>query len=315
MKILVTGGLGFIGSQVVDRYVAAGHEVVVLDNLSTGKPHNLNPQATFYEVDIRDRAGVLALFEREQPEVLNHHAAQVDVRRSVADPVYDAEVNILGSLNLLEAARMHGTRKVIYISSGGACYGEPLYLPCDEAHPVNPLSGYGATKHTVEHYLFLYRENYGLDFTVLRYPNVYGPRQDPYGEGGVVAIFSHYMLHDRPVTIFGSGEQQRDFVFVGDCARANLLALDAGSGGIFNLGSASAISINELFGALRAITGYGRDPIYGPAKVGETFKIYLDASKAKAELGWTQEVSLEEGLRRTVAFFGDAPTGEGVQEP
>ncbi|MGH2542439.1 MAG: NAD-dependent epimerase/dehydratase family protein [Ardenticatenaceae bacterium] len=301
----MTGGAGFIGSHVVDAYVEAGHEVVVLDNLATGRRQNLHRAAKFYEGDIRDAALVAKIFASEMPEILNHHAAQIDVRRSVSDPIYDAEVNIIGSLNLLEAARRYGTRKVIYISSGGACYGEPLYLPCDESHPVNPLSGYGATKHTVEHYLYLYEENYALDYTVLRYPNVYGPRQDPLGEAGVVAIWGRQMLDDEPATIFGSGEQERDFVYVEDCARANLLALDRGNRRIYNLGSAQGLSINQLFHKLKEIAEYSREPIYAPAKVGETFKIYLDATRAQAELGWSPEVPLERGLRLTLDYFNE----------
>ena len=309
MKILVTGGAGFIASHVVDALIAAGHDVAIVDNLSTGRRQNINPQARFYEVDIRSTA-LAEVFAQERPEVVNHHAAQMDVRRSVADPIYDADVNILGSLNLLELARQHGVRKVVYISTGGAVYGEPVYLPCDEAHPVDPLCPYGATKHTVEHYLFMYRQNYGLDYTVLRYPNVYGPRQDPHGEAGVVAIFAGQMLSGQQVTINGSGEQERDFVYVGDCVRANLLALDAGSGQIYNLGWGTGVSVNDIFFHMKEITRYGREPVHGPPKLGETFKIYLDASKARRELGWEPQVTLRDGLELTVAYFreGHEPT-------
>mgnify|MGYP000561555274 FL=1 len=302
MKILVTGGAGFIASHVVDALIAAGHDVAIVDNLSTGRRQNINPQARFYEVDIRS-AALAEVFAQERPEVVNHHAAQIDVRRSVADPIHDADVNILGSLNLLELARQHGVRKVVYISTGGAVYGEPVYLPCDEAHPVDPLCPYGATKHTVEHYLFMYRQNYGLDYTVLRYPNVYGPRQDPHGEAGVVAIFAGQMLSGQQVTINGSGEQERDFVYVGDCVRANLLALDAGSGQIYNLGWGIGVSVNDIFFHMKEITRYGREPVHGPPKLGETFKIYLDASKARRELGWEPQVTLRDGLELTVAYF------------
>jgi UDP-glucose 4-epimerase len=227
----------------------------------------------------------------------------MDVRRSVADPLYDAEVNILGSLNLLEQARLYGVRKVVYISSGGAAYGEPKRLPCNEEHPVDPLCPYGATKHTVEHYLFIYRQAYGLDYTVLRYPNVYGPRQDPYGEAGVVAIFAGQMLSGSQVVINGSGEQERDFVYVSDCVRANLLAIHDGSGEIYNLGCGTGTSVNEIFAIMREITGYEHEPVYGPPKLGETFRIYLDASKAQRELGWKPTMPLREGLERTVAYF------------
>ena len=303
MKILVTGGAGFIGSHVVDAYVEAGHEVAVVDNLTTGNRQNVHPAARFYEVDIRDADALEEVFAREKPDVVNHHAAQVNVRHSVADPIYDAEVNIIGSLNLLLAARRHGVKKFIYISTGGAVYGEPVYLPCDEEHPVNPICEYGATKHAVEHYLYMYRQNYGLDYTVLRYPNVYGPRQDPKGEAGVVAIFARQMLLDEQVVINGSGEQERDFVYVSDCAWANLMVLERGSGRIYNLGTGQGTSVNEIFAALKALTGYRRAPVHGPPKVGETFRIYLDATRARQELGWEPTVPLEEGLRRTVEFF------------
>ena len=302
MRILVTGGAGFIASHVVDALIAAGHDVSIVDDLSTGRRQNINPKARFYEVDIRspDLAEVIAT---EQPEVINHHAAQMDVRRSVADPIYDADVNILGSLNLLELAREHDVRKMIYISTGGAAYGEPKYLPCDEAHPIDPLCPYGATKHTVEHYLFMYRQSYGLDYTVLRYPNVYGPRQDPHGEAGVVAIFAGQMLSGQQVVINGSGEQERDFVYVGDCVRANLLSLSEGSGEIYNLGWGIGTSVNDIFAQMKNITGYAQEPVHGPPKLGETFKIYLDAGKAQRELGWEPQVPLREGLAQTVAYF------------
>ena len=271
MKILVTGGAGFIGSHVVDAMLAVGHEVVIVDDLSTGRKRNLNPGAKFYQMDIRD-PGLADVFERERPEVVDHHAAQMDVRRSVADPLFDADVNVRGTLNLLEAARTHGTRKVIYVSTGGAAYGEPKYLPCDEDHPIDPICQYGVSKHVVEHYLFVYQYLYGLDYTVLRYPNVYGPRQDPHGEAGVVAIFTGKMLAGEPVTINGTGEQERDYVYVADCARANVLALNQGAGTIYNLGSNRGTTVNLLFSTLANIIGYSAEPKFGPPKAGETFK-------------------------------------------
>jgi UDP-glucose 4-epimerase len=302
VKILVTGGAGFIASNVVDAYVAAGHQVVVVDNLSSGNRANLNPAATFYEVDIRSDE-LLGVLEKERPEVVNHHAAHIDVRRSVADPLYDSSINIQGSINLLEACRKTGVRKVIYISSGGAMYGEPEYLPCDEKHPVRPLSPYGASKHTVEHYCFMYKENFGLSYTVLRYPNVYGPRQDPYGEAGVIAIFTERMLKGQPVTIYGTGEQERDFIFVGDCVSANLLALEGGDGREYNLGWGIATTVNDIFRELKAATAYALDANYGPAKTGETYRIYLDTARIRGELNWSAKVPLREGLTRTVQFF------------
>ena len=302
MKILVTGGAGFIGSHVVDLFVSQGYEVVVVDNLSTGRVTNLNPAAKFYQTDIRSPE-VAEIVARERPDFISHHAAQIDVRRSVADPLFDAEVNVLGSIRLIEAARQYGVQRFVYISTGGAVYGEPEYLPCDEAHPINPICPYGISKHTVEHYLFLAHYNYGLNYTVLRYPNVYGPRQDPHGEAGVVAIFSGRMLRQEPVTIYGDGLQERDFLYVGDCARANLLAVQQAQDGIYNLGTGRGANINELFDILREITHYPLRPGYGPAKVGETYKIYLQAAKAARDLGWQPTLSLSEGLSQTVAYF------------
>jgi UDP-glucose 4-epimerase len=308
MKILVTGGAGFIGSHVVDALLAAGHEVAIVDDLTTGRQQNLNPQARFYQVDIRDPE-LDRVFEQERPEVIDHHAAQMDVRRSVADPLFDADVNVRGSLNLLEMARTHGVRKVIYISTGGAVYGEPKYLPCDEDHPIDPICQYGVSKHVVEHYLHVYRHLYGLDYSVLRYPNVYGPRQNPDGEAGVVAIFAGKMLAGKKITINGTGEQERDFVYVTDCAKANVLALNRGSAGIYNLGTGQGTSVNLLFSTLADIIGYSSGPEFGPPKAGETFKIYLDGSRANASLGWSASVDLRQGLRQTVGHFREHERG------
>jgi UDP-glucose 4-epimerase len=284
-KILVTGGAGFIGSHVVDLFLAQGHEVVVLDNLSSGKISNLNPGAKFYQLDIRSPE-VREVFAAERPDYVSHHAAQAEVRRSVAEPAFDASVNILGSINLLECAREFKARHFVYISSGGAAYGEPEKLPCTEDHPVNPICPYGASKHTVEHYLYMYCANYDLNYTVLRYPNVFGPRQNPLGEAGVVAIFTGKMLADETVLINGDGDQTRDFVYVGDCAYGNYLA----------------VTVPHPSG----ITGYSRPAQYGPAKVGETRHIYLDAAKAGKALGWTPTLTLEEGLQKTVAYMRES---------
>ncbi|MEW6085904.1 MAG: SDR family oxidoreductase [Chloroflexota bacterium] len=302
-KILVTGGAGFIGSHVVDVFLENGFEVVVLDDLSTGRASNLNPSAKFYKMDIRDPK-VREIFEAERPDFVSHHAAQMDVRRSVAQPLFDADVNILGSINLIEAAKEFGVKRFIYISTGGAVYGEPEYVPCDEAHPINPICQYGASKHTVEHYLFMYHVNYGLKYTVLRYPNVFGPRQDPHGEAGVVAIFTGRMMAGEPVVIYGDGEQTRDFVYVSDCARANYLAATVEhQPGIYNIGWGLPTSVNQIFTALAKATGYALPAGYGPAKVGETRHIYLEASKARKDLGWSATVSLDEGMRKTVEYF------------
>ena len=303
MKVLVTGGAGFIGSHVVDTLISHGHEVSVVDDLSTGRLSNLNPEATFYKMDIRSPQ-LTEVFERERPDYVNHHAAQMDVRRSVVDPIFDADVNILGSINVIECAKRFQIKRFVYISTGGAVYGEPEYLPCDEAHPINPICQYGASKHTVEHYLYMYNQLYGLDYVVLRYPNVYGPRQDPHGEAGVVAIFAGQMLRGEQALINGDGEQQRDFVYVGDCARANLLALQTKNApAIYNLGSGQGTSVNQVFTALKNITGYSLPEVHGPAKLGETSRIYLDATKARHELDWVPTVNLDEGLEQTVEYF------------
>jgi UDP-glucose 4-epimerase len=305
-KILVTGGAGFIGSHVVDLFLAKGYEVIVVDDLSTGRVSNLNPRATFYQLDIRSPQ-VRDVFVTERPDYVSHHAAQMDVRRSVAEPLFDAEVNILGSINLIECAKEFGVQHFIYISSGGAAYGEPERLPCDEEHSINPICPYGASKHTVEHYLYMYHVNYGLKYTVLRYPNVFGPRQNPHGEAGVVAIFTGKMLAGESAIVNGDGEQTRDFVYVEDCARANYLAVTVEHpSGIYNLGWGRPTSINEIFYTLAGATGYSHPIQHGPAKVGETRHIYLDAQKAGRELGWLPTVSLEHGLEKTISYFRDS---------
>jgi UDP-glucose 4-epimerase len=308
VKILVTGGAGFIGSHVVDTFIAHGHDVVIVDDLSTGRRSNINPAAAFYQIDIRSPE-LAEVFEKEKPQAVDHHAAQMDVRRSVEDPLFDADVNVLGSIKLIELARKYGVGRFIYISTGGAVYGEPEYLPCDEAHPINPICPYGASKHTVEHYLYMYHELYNLDYVVLRYPNVYGPRQDPHGEAGVVAIFTGQMLKGDQVRINGDGQQERDFVYVADCARANLLALTTENANtIYNLGEGKATTVNQVYEELKNATGYQLSAVHGPAKVGETRRIYLEASKAAQALDWRPSVGLGEGLAETVAYFREAET-------
>lgn len=305
MKVLVTGGAGFIGSHVVDAFLEEGHEVVVVDDLSTGRRENVNPKAIFYELDIRARDRLEEVFALERPQVVCHQAARANVRESMAEPVLYADVNIIGSLTLLELSRRYEVGRFIYASTGGAVYGEPQYLPADEEHPVNPLDPYGASKHHVEHYLYLYQANYGLPYISLRYPNVYGPRQDPYGEAGVVAIFTAQMLTGEQAVINGSGEQQRDFVYVSDVARANTLALDREAVGIYNIGSGVGTSVNQIFAKLKEITGYTLGSVHGPPKQGEVFKIYLDSRKVERDLGWRAEVELVEGLKETVQYFRD----------
>ncbi|MEK6571674.1 MAG: NAD-dependent epimerase/dehydratase family protein [Bacteroidota bacterium] len=285
---------------MVDKYIEEGHEVVVVDNLSTGFRSNLNPKARFYEADICNRGAVDEIFERERPEVVNHHAAQMDVRRSVDDPVFDATTNIIGSLNLILSSVRHKIRKFIYISTGGAVYGEPQYLPVDENHPVNPESQYGVSKHTVEHYLYLYRHQSGLTFTVLRYPNVYGPRQNPKGEAGVIAIFIGKMLGGVTPTIYGEGEQVRDYLHVNDIVRANSLALVKGDDDFYNIGSGIGTTVNELYRLLSKLLSFRSAAKYAPPRTGELQKIYLNAQKAKQNLGWEAEIPIDEGLHLTI---------------
>jgi UDP-glucose 4-epimerase len=299
MKLLITGGAGFIGSHIVDACVVAGHRVAVVDDLSSGKRSQVHPLARFYHLDIRDEA-LEEVFRSERPEIVIHQAAKANVRESMEQPLLYADVNVLGSLRLLECCRRHHVRKVLYASTGGAAYGEPEILPVPEDHPINPLDPYGASKHHVEHYLYLYRHNYGLDFTILRYPNVYGPRQNPRGEAGVVAIFGLQMLIGCPPVINGTGEQLRDYVAVSDVVRANLLALHSGGGEILNIGSGSGTSVNRIYDLLAAATGYRGERTYGPAKRGEVQQVYLDARKAARQLGWTVLTSLEDGLCATV---------------
>src|SRR5258706_2392358 len=235
MKILVTGAAGFIVSHVADAYVNLGHEVVILDDLSRGSKRNLNSKCRFYQCDIRDREGIEKIFLLEKPTIVNHHAAQMDVRRGVREPLFDAQVNILGSINLIEAALAHGAKRFIYAATAGAGYGEPKQMPVPEGYPINPITPYGVSKHTVEHYLFNYRVLYGLEYVVLRYGNVYGPRQSSQGEAGVVAIFCEQLLAKETPKIFGNGSKTRDYVYVTDVAQANLRALEQGDGHIFNI--------------------------------------------------------------------------------
>ncbi len=299
MKVLVTGGAGFIGSHIVDACIAASYDVAVVDDLSSGKPGNLHPDARFYKVDIRSEE-LASVFAEERPELVFHEAARANVRESLEKPLLYADVNVLGSLRLLECCRRYGVRKVVYASTGGAAYGEPSILPVPEHHAVNPLDPYGASKHHVEHYLYLYRYNYGVDFTVLRYPNVFGPRQDPFGEAGVVAIFAQQMLSGTQPVINGDGEQQRDFMYVGDVANANLLAAGKAGGMILNIGSGAGTSVNQIYNALSEIIGYQGTPLHGPAKKGEVRKIFLDPTRAHGELGWAPQVDLRDGLDTTV---------------
>jgi UDP-glucose 4-epimerase len=304
VRILVTGGAGFIGSHVVDAYVAAGHEVAVLDNFSTGNEANLNSAAEVHRVDLRDQAAVEKVVASFRPEIVNHHAAQSEVPKSVADPGLDAHINIVGGLNLLKASVDHKVKKVIFISTGGALYGEPDVVPADEDHPVRPLSPYGTSKFSFEQYLGTFKRTFGLEFTVLRYANIYGPRQDFYAEEGrVVAIFASRMLERKPVTIDGDGEQSRDMLHVGDAATANLAALERGEGEIFHVSTGVPVSVNDLFRKLAILTDYKIAPNHGPRRKGDVYRIALNNTRARRDLGWEPRVSLEEGLSLTVDYF------------
>lgn len=302
MKILVTGGAGFIGSNLVDALVGLNHDVVIVDNLSSGLRRNLNPKARFYEIDIRDRK-LSEVFEREKPDIVDHHAAQIDVRKSGEDPVADAEANILGSLNLITNCVRSGVKRVVYASTGGAIYGDPQYLPADENHPINPISQYGVSKHTVEHYLHLYSIIHGLEYMALRYSNVYGPRQNPYGEAGVVAIFAIQMLTGKQPTIFGPGDKTRDYAHVSDIVKANITALTKGKNAIYNIGTGVETSDQEIFDTLAGVLGYKGKPIYAPVRKGEVYRISLDCSKARKELGWSPKLSLKEGIAQTAEYY------------
>ena len=302
MKIVVTGGAGFIGSHVVDATIAAGHQVLVVDNLRTGRRENVHPKARLVEMDISDPA-LLDLFREERPEVVNHHAANPSVSLSVREPAFDATQNVLGTIHVLAAARQTGVRKFIYISSGGAMYGNPEYLPMDEGHPASPISPYALSKVTGERYVRLFGEEYGLSWTSLRYANVYGPRQDPYGEAGVIAIFCQNLLDGVVPEIHWDGDQSRDFVYVGDCARANLLALEGGDGQAYNIGTGIGTSINDLFHTLAEVTGKDLVPRRGPRRPGDVRHSYLDCSKVERGLGWQAKIGLHEGLERTWQHF------------
>lgn len=306
MRVLVTGGAGFIASHVAEGFLAAGHEVAVLDNLSTGFRHNIPSNATFFEVDIRDAAAVDKVIAAFRPDVIDHHAAQMDVRKSLVDPQFDAQCNIVGSINLITSAHKHAVKKFIYISTGGAVYGEPNNLPVTENHPIHPECAYGISKHTVEHYLELYRLLYKFRYSVLRYPNVYGPRQNPHGEAGVIAIFAGLMLDGKTPTIYGDGEQLRDYVYVADCVRANLLAIESGDGEIMNIGSGVGTSVNTLFEELARLADFKNPAIYAAPRTGEIQAVYLDASRAAAILNWQPEVSLTDGLRMTLNWCKSA---------
>jgi UDP-glucose 4-epimerase len=317
LKILVTGGAGFIGSHVADAYITQGYDVVILDNLSTGRKEFVNPKARFYQTDISDRAAVREIFAGEQFDLVNHHAAQVDVRVSVRDPLFDMRVNIVGSLNLLEACREFSVRKFIFVSSGGVIYGEPEKLPVAEDAPKKPISPYGVAKLTSEFYLFIYKQTHGLEYIALRYANVYGPRQTPKSEANVMSTFSRQFLQDEPVTIFGDGQQTRDFVFVRDIVRANLLVTERITSInhnqirsiddlAFNVGTGRETSVNALFAKFSHAFKRACDARYVPARAGELQRNALDISKAHRVLGFEPRTPLDEGVHETVQWVKSA---------
>ena len=299
MKVLVTGGAGFIGSHVVDQLVAAGHDVAVVDNLSTGVRSYVNPKASFHEIGVGEK-GVAEVFTKEKPETVCHLAAQINVTESVKDPAFDALTNIIGTINLLEAAVKSGVKKFIFSSTGGAIYGEPKVLPADESTPPEPMSPYGTSKLATEEYIKLYARNHPLKYVILRYSNVFGPRQVPHGECGVCAVLTDLMLKGKQPTLYGFGEPVRDYVYVGDVARANVLALERGSNTTVNISNGKATTVNEIFDALDKVIGFNQEPIRKPLRAGEVEKIICANDKAKAELGWSPTVGLLEGLQNTI---------------
>jgi UDP-glucose 4-epimerase len=305
MKIVVTGGAGFIASHIVDAYIQLGHEVYVIDDLSTGQRRNLNPSAKIYTVDI---AGPEAgkLIAEIKPDVLNHHAAQMDVRRSVADPTFDARINIIGFINLLEASKDAGVKRVIFSSSGGAVYGDREPIPASEEHETLPLSPYGVSKLTGELYLGYYHMAFGLPYVALRYANVYGPRQSTLGEAGVVAIFISHLLAGKSPVINGDGKQTRDYVFVGDVVRANVAALDTNYTGAVNIGTGRETDVVTICESLREGVGSPVKAIHGPAKLGEQRRSCLETALARKVLGWRPQVGLKEGLEQTIAYYREA---------
>jgi UDP-glucose 4-epimerase len=315
VRILVTGAAGFIASHVADAYLNVGHEVHILDNLSRGANKNVNSKAVFHQCDIRDRERVEQIFDSVKPTFVNHHAAQMDVRRGVREPHFDAQVNILGSLNLIEAAVAHGAKRFVYAATAGAGYGEPKQMPVPEDYPINPITPYGISKHTVEHYLFTFQFLYGLPYVVLRYGNVYGPRQSSQGEAGVFAIFSEQMMAGIQPVIYGDGQKLRDYVYISDVVAANVAALDRGQNEIFNIGSGVPTPDLEVFDRVRDLLGKSIQPRYVPRRPGEIDRICLDISKAARLLGWTPKVSLEEGARRTVRHFQDATVAAATGSP
>jgi UDP-glucose 4-epimerase len=303
--VVVTGGAGFIGSNIADAYIERGWRVTIIDNLSSGDRRNIHPGAAFHQLDIRDAAAA-DLIRALKPDAINHHAAQMDVRKSVEDPAADADVNVVGSLRILEAAVQTAVKRFVFASTGGAIYGEPVEGAQDESHPTAPLSPYGCAKLAVEHYLHYYRVVHGLSSVALRYANVYGPRQSVHGEAGVVAIFAGRLIGGQPSTINGSGTQTRDFVYIDDVVAANLAASDAGWQGEYNVGTGVETSVNELYASLASIAGADNPPAHGPAKEGEQLRSVLDSSRLRKLAALPERTPLRDGLAKTFAWLRDA---------
>lgn len=303
MKILLTGGAGFIGSHVCDAFIDCGHDVVVLDNLSSGREENVNRKALLVEGDISDHDFISSLFDTHNFDVVNHHAAQMDVRRSVADPVFDANINIIAMLNLLKESVRTNVKKFMFASTGGAIYGEQEYFPADEKHPTMPLSPYGVSKLAGEAYIRYFNAQYGLNYCITRYANVYGPRQNPHGEAGVVAIFSNQLVKGHSITINGDGKQTRDFVNVYDVARANVLGLNYNNDVCVNIGTGIETDVVTLFDFLAKSAGTSMKPTFGPAMPGEQRRSVITPEYAKQTIGWEPAKMIEEGLRETYLYF------------
>jgi UDP-glucose 4-epimerase len=301
LNILVTGGAGFIASHIADAFIESGHNVTIIDNLTTGREENINPKAKFFKVDIRD--DLSKIFEEGKFDVVNHHAAQIDVRRSVSDPIYDAGVNILGTLNLLQNSVKYRVKKFMFASTGGAVYGEQDYFPADENHKQQPLSPYGISKLAVEKYLYFYKEVHGLRYTILRYANIYGPRQNPLGEAGVVCIFLDKILAGEQPIINGSGEQTRDYVYVKDVVKANLLTLNEEDSEIYNVGTGIETSVNELFRLINQNFNNSIKEVHGPAKPGEQMRSVITSEKLFKKFGWKPSTKLEDGLKETIDYY------------
>ncbi len=303
MKVLITGGAGFIGSNVADALLEKKHKVVIVDDLSNGKKENIPAEARFYRCDIRSKE-LSSIFKAEKPEVVVHNAAQLSVRVSVENPLMDADINVIGGLNVIQACHTHNVNKMIFASSGGTVYGEQKYFPADEEHPTRPISPYGVAKLATENYLYYFYKTYGLKYISLRYGNIYGPRQDPYGEAGAVAIFSSKIIKGSSPIINGDGLQTRDYVYVGDVVDVNIRAMESDFTGALNIGTGKETTVVELFKILREVSGKsGIEEVHGPAREGEQRRSQLSYGQAKKILGWQPEITLEEGLKSTYNWF------------